>query len=191
MGNEFPASPPFWFGNSGTFATSGGVWTGDSTGDGAADARPERRRPRLREWLAMAVVALSLLGLGERCGVNPHLSSPSATLHHYWEALRQGDEAGVAECLVQGARDLPFPGMLWFLPPTSELWLDGFRSLPVQSGRVLASYQVHFVPEGSGIVETFDTGSELVRTRGEWRIARPLGEASMPDWRPIRRTVDS
>ena len=50
-----------------------------------------------------------------------------------------GDEAGVAECLVQGARDLPFPGMLWFLPPTRALWIDDFRSLPVQSGRVLAT----------------------------------------------------
>jgi len=191
VGNEFPVSAPRWFGNSGTLTTPPGVWTGGPTMVGAGDAVPEPSRPRWREWLLVALVASSLLGLGERCRVNPHLVSPSATLHRYWEALRQGDETGVAECLVQGARDLPFPGMLWFMPPTSELWLDEFRSLPVQSGRVLATYQVHFIPDGSGMVESFETGSELVRTRGEWRIARPLGEASVPDWRPIRRVVDS
>jgi hypothetical protein len=139
----------------------------------------------------VALVALSLFGLGERCRVNPRLVSPSATLRQYWRSLRTGDEGGVAECLVEGTRDLPFPGMLWFLPPTRELWLDDFHSLPVQSGRVLATYQVHFLPYGTGEVETFRTGSELVRTRGEWRIVRPLGEASMPEWRPIRRAVDS
>ena len=153
--------------------------------------RPVCSRLRWREWLSIALVASSLLGLGERCRVDPSLVSPSSTLHRYWEALRTGDEAGVAECLVEVQRDLPFPGMLWFMPPTSELWLDEFRSIPVQSGRVLATYQVHFVPDGSGVVESFRSGSELVRTRGEWRIARPLGEASMPEWRPIRRTVDS
>ena len=139
----------------------------------------------------IALVASSLLGLGERCRVNPHLVSPSSTLEQYWEALRTGDEVSAAECLVEGPHDLPFPGMLWFMPPTRELWLDDFRSLPVHSGRVLATYSVHFMPVGSGTVESFRTGSELVRTRGEWRIARPLREASMPEWRPIRRVVDS
>ncbi|HEY2954903.1 MAG TPA: hypothetical protein VGK89_06620 [Candidatus Eisenbacteria bacterium] len=123
--------------------------------------------------------------------MNPHLMSPSATLYSYWEALRLGDEPGVAQCLMDGPRDLPFPGMLWFLPPTRDLWIEDLHSLPVYSGRVLATYQVHFVPEGSTVVETFRTASELVRTRGEWRIARPLGEASMPEWRPIHRVVDS
>lgn len=146
---------------------------------------------RWRDWLWIALAACSLLGIGEVCRVNPHLVSPSATLRSYWEALRAGDEAVAVECLVDGPNDLPFPGMLWFLPPTTELWIDDFHSIPVQSGRVLATYQVHFVPDGSDGVETFRTGSELVRTRGEWRIERPLGEASMPEWRPIRRTVDS
>lgn len=191
MGPEVHPSIPRRFGISGTLSHPGGVWTVEPSGDGAGDGNPGYSRPRWREWLSIVLVASSLLGLGERCRVNPHLVSPSATLHRYWEALRSGDEGGVAECLVQGTRDLPFPGMLWFLPPTRELWLDEFRSLPVQSGRVLATYQVHFVPYGSSEVESFRTGSELVRTRGEWRIARPLGEASMPEWRPIRRTVDS
>lgn len=191
MDLESLPSIPHRLGISGTLPSPRGVWTFDPSGGGAGDVRPVCSRLRWREWLSIALVASSLLGLGERCRVDPSLVSPSATLHRYWEALRAGDEAGVAECLVQGQRDLPFPGMLWFMPPTSELWLDEFRSIPVQSGRVLATYQVHFVPDGSGVVESFRSGSELVRTRGEWRIARPLGEASMPEWRPIRRTVDS
>ena len=188
MGSEILPSSQ-WFGISGTHPPGNGVWTFDPVGDGASDERLSR--PRARDWLWIALVAFSLLGLGERCQVNPHLMSPSATLHRYWEALRAGDEGSVAECLVEGTRALPFPGMLWFLPPTRDLWLDDFRSLPVQSGRVLTTYQVHFIAKGSVDVESFRTGSELVRSRGEWRIARPLGEASMPDWRPIRRPVDS
>jgi hypothetical protein len=180
-----------WFGISGTHPQGSGVWTCDPVGDGTASGDERLSRPRARDWLLIALVAFSLLGLGERCRVNPHLMSPSATLHRYWEALRAGDEASVAECLVEGTRDLPFPGMLWFLPPTRELWIDDFRSLPVQAGRVLTTYQVHFVANGTDDVETFRTGSELVRNRGEWRIARPLGEASMPEWRPIHRAVDS
>ena len=39
-------------------------------------------------------------------------------------------------------------------------------------------------------VGSFRTADEMVRMRGEWRIARPLGEASMPDWQPIPRSVD-
>jgi hypothetical protein len=187
---EVHSSVPPWLGISGTPTPPPGVWTVGPFRDGAGDDA-KSSRPRWREWLWIALVASSLLGLGERCRVNPGLVSPSATIHRYWEALRTGDEAGVADCLVEGARDLPFPGMLWFLPPTRELWLDDFRSLPVQSGRVLATYQVHFLPYGSQDVQTFQSGSELVRTRGEWRIARPLGEASMPEWKPIPRTVDS
>ncbi len=143
-----------------------------------------------REWLALALVCSSLLGLGERCRVDPRLTSPGSTLEAYWEALRAGDDAGVAECLVEGVHDLPFPGMLWFLPPTRELRLEGFRSLPVQSGRVMVTYEVHYRPEGASREQSFRTGNELVRTRGEWRIARPLGEAAMPEWKPVPRAID-
>ena len=191
MGSENLPSSPGWFGISGTLTPGRGVWTCDPVGDGAGKGDERLSRPRARDWLWIALVAFSLLGLGERSRVNPHLMSPSETIHRYWEALRAGDEASVAECLVAGTRDLPFPGMLWFLPPTRELWIDDFRSLPVQAGRVLTTYQVHFVANGSDDVESFRTGSELVRNRGEWRIARPLGEASMPEWRPIHRAVDS
>jgi hypothetical protein len=191
VGSEILPSVPPWSGISGAFSPPSGVWTCGPSEDGATGDVSGFSKPRWRDWVLVALVASSLLGLGERWRVNPHLVSPSATLQQYWEALRTGDEAGVAECLVQGERDLPFPGMLWFMPPTRALWLDDFRSLPVQSGRVLATYQVHFAPYGTGEVETFRSGSELIRTRGEWRIVRPLGEASMPEWRPIRRVVDS
>jgi hypothetical protein len=36
----------------------------------------------------------------------------------------------------------------------------------------------------------FQTGCELVRQRGEWRIAKAIGEVSMPDWKPVPGPVD-
>jgi hypothetical protein len=140
--------------------------------------------------LLVALAAWSLLGLGERWRVDPRFASPSATLNAYWEALRAGDDGGLADCLVEGQNDLPFPGMLWFLPPTRELHLDQFRSLPVQSGRVMVTYEVHYLAVGAGEEQTFRMGNELIRARGEWRITRPLGEAGMPQWKPMSRAVD-
>ncbi|HEV2106321.1 MAG TPA: hypothetical protein VGU27_11395 [Candidatus Eisenbacteria bacterium] len=128
--------------------------------------------------------AYSLLGQGERFRVDPRLSTPSATLQSFWESLRENDAVGAYDCLVEGRHDVPEPGALWFLPPTDELWLTGFRSLPVTAGRVMVSYEVHYRPSATGDERMFRTGSELVRTRGEWRIARPLGQASMPEWKP-------
>jgi hypothetical protein len=37
----------------------------------------------------------------------------------------------------------------------------------------------------------FRFGNELVREHGEWRIAKSIGEASMPEWKPKDRPVDS
>jgi hypothetical protein len=85
---------------------------------------------------------------------------------------------------------MPFEGMLWFLPERAELRLDEFRSLPVTNGRVMVSYEVQYRAPGAPRVERFQTGNELVRTRGEWLIARPLGEASMPEWHAVERPVD-
>jgi len=138
----------------------------------------------------VALASLTLLGQGERCRVDPRFLSPSATLATYWSALRDGDANTVWECFVEGRHDLPMPGMLWFLPPTKQVTLDEFRSLPVTGGRVMVSYQVRYRPNGSGEEHSFRTGDELVRMRGEWRIARPLGEASMPEWSPSSRPVD-
>jgi hypothetical protein len=138
----------------------------------------------------MALVGWSLLGLGERCRVDARFTSPSSTLNAYWEALRTGNEAGLADCLLDGLHDQPFPGMLWFLPPTRSLHLDEFRSLPIQGGRVMVTYEVRYLAEGAGREQSFRMSHELVRTRGEWRIARPLGEAGMPEWKPVPRAVD-
>ncbi len=137
------------------------------------------------------VAAGTLLGQGERCRVDGRFRSPSATLETYWESLRSGDADQAWECFVEGRHDLPMPGMLWFLPPTEDLWLTGYRSLPVTSGRVMVTYEVHYRPEGTGDERMFKTGSELIRLRGEWRIAQPLGEASMPEWKPVQGPIDS
>jgi hypothetical protein len=144
----------------------------------------------LRLWLVLALGAFSLLGQGERCRVDPRFISPSATLATFWEALRVGDADAVWECFVEGRHDLPVPGQLWFLPPTDRITLAEFRSLPVTAGRVMVTYEVHYVPRGLGEEHSFRTGDELVRMRGQWRITRPLGQASMPDWEPTPRPVD-
>jgi hypothetical protein len=144
-----------------------------------------------RAWLLLAVASLSLLGQGERSTVDPRFTSPSTTLRSYWQSLRAGDAEGAWECLVEGRHQPPWPGMLWFLPPTDELTLEGFRSLPVTGGRVLVSYQVRYRATGSGDVRSFRSADELVRTRGEWRIARPIGEVSMPEWQPMPHRVDT
>lgn len=138
----------------------------------------------------VALACLSLLGQGERCRVDPRFHSPSATLLSYWEALRTNDVDGAYECFVEGRHDLPMPGALWFLPPTDDLWLEGFRSLPVTSGRMLVTYEVHYRMRGFGDERKFRTGSELVRMRGEWRISGPLGQASMPEWKPTPGPID-
>jgi hypothetical protein len=177
---------------SGTPAPSVGVSESDRPTENApwARARAAGFAATWRGTLTVALVSLSLLGQGERARVDPRFVSPSATLRTYWEALRVGDAAGAWECLVEGRHDLPRPGMLWFLPPTDELTLDGFRSLAVTRGRILVSYVIRYRTAGTFDVRSFRSADELVRMRGEWRIARPIGEASMPDWQPAPRPVD-
>jgi hypothetical protein len=138
----------------------------------------------------VVALCLSLFGQGERARVDARFISPSATLQTYWESLRLGEAEAAWECLVEGRHQLPMPGMLWFLPPTDELTLEEFRSLPVTGGRILVSYEVRYRPIGDEVVRSFRTADELVRMRGEWRIARPVGEASMPEWQPASRPVD-
>jgi hypothetical protein len=131
-----------------------------------------------------------LLGQGERCLVDARFSSPSATLATYWSALRDGDAGTAGECVLEGTEGQPFPGMLWFMPPTREVRLQAFRSLPVTAGRLYVSYEVRFRPLGAIEEQSFQTGHELVRLHGGWRIARGLGTASLPQWRSIPRAVD-
>jgi hypothetical protein len=160
-------------------------------GNPRAARPPERHRVGWRGGLLVAWLALALLGQGERYRVDEHFASPSATLRTYWDAMREGDDDTVARCFVAGEHDLPFPGMLWFMPPTREVRLEGFRSLPVSAGRVLVTYEVRYRPDGARLEPGFRPGPALVRQRGEWRIERAIGEASMPEWKPVRRAVDS
>lgn len=173
---------------SGTDAAPGGVDPG--VGPVSEPSAPERHRARPMTLVMVFVLALGLLGQGERFRLDPRFRSPSSTLLSYWGALSDGDSERVFECQAEMRDDLPLPGALWFMPPTDELWLDGFRSLPVTGGRVLVTYEVHYRPTGAGEERMFQTGSELVRVRGEWRIARPIGEASMPEWKPVPGPVD-
>lgn len=158
--------------------------------EGGGESVARSRTHGWRTWLVVVAAACTLLGQGERCRVDGRFRSPSATLQTYWESLRTGDADQAWECFVEGRHDLPMPGMLWFLPPTEDLWLTGYRSLPVTGGRVLVTYEVHYRPDDTRDERMFKTGSELVRMRGEWRIAQPLGEASMPEWKPVQGPVD-
>lgn len=151
----------------------------------------EGNRLGWRGWLAVMAVACTLLGQGERCRVDRRLRAPSTTLQTYWDALRAGDADGAKACIVEGRRDVPLPGSVWFLRSTDDLWLSGYRSLPVTAGRVMVSYEVHYREQSTGDERMFRFGNELLRVRGEWRIAKPIGEASMPEWKPKVRPVDS
>ncbi len=175
--------------DSGTSATPCGVTPADrSRGDGGTAA--SQKRIRARHLALVGIAAFALLGQGERCLVDARFSSPSATLATYWSALRDGDAVTAGECVIEGTEGQPFPGMLWFMPPTREVRLQGFHSLPVTAGRLYVSYEVRFRPLGAIEEQSFQTGHELVRLHGGWRIARGLGTASLPQWRSIPRAVD-
>lgn len=174
---------------SGTAATPCGVYPPDRSGGDGGTAAPRRRIRALHRAL-VGLASFALLGQGERFVVDPRFSSPSATLVTYWSALRDNDERTVAQCVLEDVEGQPFPGMLWFMPPTREVRLESFRSLPVTSGRLFVTYEVRFRPVGAVEEQAFQTGNELVRTRGEWRIARGLGPAGLPEWHCIPRAVD-
>ncbi len=151
---------------------------------------PGRRAYRLLARVGLALCCVSLLGQGERLRVDPRFATPSATLNTYWSALGQGKVEDVWECFVEGRNDLPVPGMLWFLPPMERLELGAFHSLPVTRGHVLVSYEVRYVPRGLRRECSFRTRDELVRMRGAWRIARPVGLASFPAFPYPPRPID-
>jgi len=159
----------------------------------AAVATPAREGTRLgwRGWFAVLTVACTLLGQGERCRIERTYRSPATTIQAYWEALRGGDADAAWACFVEGRPDVPMPGAVWFLPSTDDLWLTGYRALPVAPSRTMVSYEVHYRDRWSGEERMFRFGNELVRRRGEWHIAKPIGEASMPEWKPKDRPVDS
>lgn len=175
--------------DSGTTAGPSGVCPTDRPWGGGGTVAPHKRI-RARHLTLVGIAAFALLGQGERCLVDARFSSPSATLATYWSALRDGDAATADECVIEDAEGHPFPGMLWFMPPTREVRLEEFRSLPVTAGRLYVSYEVRFRPLGAIDEQSFQTGHELVRLHGGWRIARGLGTASLPQWHSIPRAVD-
>lgn len=189
--------PPVAAGNvPGTALPPAGVCEGDRPGgDGggpAPGAGPATPPHRIRAWqlAVVGIAACALLGQGEPCRVDPRFGSPSATLATYWSALRDGDAETAAECAVDGAAGQPFPGMLWFMPPTREVRLGEFRSLPVSAGRLLVTYEVRFRPLGAVEEQRFETGHELVRLRDGWHIAGGLEGTHLPEWQSIPRAVD-
>jgi hypothetical protein len=139
------------------------------------------RPARTRVWLGAVVLTVLLLGTGERWKADARFRSPSSTLDTYWQALRHDDDFTAEECLLDPDREVPMPGSLWFLPPTTALRITNMHQLPVESGRVMVTYEVRFVPLGGGGEQVFRTAAEMVRDRGE---------VSLPEWKPIRRTVD-
>lgn len=151
----------------------------------------EGRRLGVRGWLGVVAVSFTLLGQGEHSQVDRRFRHPSTTLQTYWEALRAGDADGAYACLLDGRHEVPLPGTVWFLPSSDDLWLTGYRSLAVSPDRVMVSYEVHYRDAWSNEERMFKFGNELLRERGEWRIAKPIGEASMPEWKPQDRPVDS
>ena len=184
-----PSAPAAEAEDVGTSAIPDGVIAPSPTGLENPD-RGSLRRLSLRGLFLVLLASLTLLGQGERCRVDARFISPSSTLETFWAAMAAGKAEDVWECFVEGRHDLPVPGMLWFLPSTDRIALTEFRSLPVASGRVLVSYEVRFVPVGDTTERSFRTGDELVRIRGQWRIARPIGQVNMPEFRLPSRTVD-
>jgi hypothetical protein len=168
---------------SGTATPPGGVERSE------VPAAPRRRVPAWL-WCGVALVAYGLLGQGERATVDVRFASPGAALNTYWEALRASDEVTLAECMLDSNEELPFPGMLWFMPPTERIRLGAFHTLGMTGGRLVVTYEVRLLPTGMTRDLQFQTSNELVRRRGEWRIARGIGSASIPEWRPIPRPVD-
>jgi len=157
--------------------------------DGVVPGEARRRRPAAWQWTAAVLLAFALLGQGERSTVDLSFSTPTATLFTYWEALRANDEWTLAQCMLDDTEDRPVAGMLWFMPPTRRVHLEAFHTLGVTGGRMVVTYQVRFRPTGTARDLRFQTSNELVRQHGEWRIARGVGSASIPEWRSIPRPI--
>lgn len=148
-----------------------------------------RRRTAVWQWAAGVMLVFALLGQGERSTVDLRFATPTATLFTYWEALRANDEWTLAQCMLDDSEDRPSAGQLWFMPPSPRIHLDHFHTLGVTGGRMVVTYDVRFRPVGTARDLRFQTSNELVRQHGEWRIARGIGSASIPEWRAIPRRI--
>jgi hypothetical protein len=147
------------------------------------------RRPGARRMVLLLLLAMSLMGQGERFQIDPRFRTPSATLHTYWEALRRQDLTTVNDCLTDPGLLRPFPGMLWFLPPVDEIQLKSMRLVGAEAGRMIAVYEVQFLPSGTEDLQTFVTTTELRRVGQEWRVVPAEGD-ELPAWQPFPRAVD-
>lgn len=134
--------------------------------------------------------ALSLLGQGERCHINPQLRSPGSAIAFYWEALQLNDSERMAACSLESDASLPFPGMLWAFPNTRELSIEHLRYVPIDADHVVVSYDVVFRPIGGEQDRSLAAMTEVVRVRGEWRVARPLAENGILNGQPPPTRVD-
>jgi len=178
---------------SGTAARPSGVW---NVGAVLAGIRAARRRsavwPRTG-WRAWAVVfaTLSLLGQGERYRLDPRFDSPTATLLTYWAAVQDDDAEGVIECFAEPTRAIPYPGMVWAIPPARTLGLYTVRCEPAGQGRVLATYEVRVTARDALDAQRLAISTSLVRVRGAWRIDEALDDMKALDaTAPVRRVVD-
>ena len=157
--------------------------------EGAAPPIPQpegvwgRHPATRRSWLFLGWLLFAVLGQGERFHLDHRFRTFDRTLATYWEALRANDPETLSECMADGTT-MPYPGMVWFLPPSDALHIDEIQALPVERGRMLVRYQVRYQPRGSHGELGFRTSSELVQIHGEWRIAHPIDAASIPEWRP-------
>jgi hypothetical protein len=143
-----------------------------------------------RGRVLLALALLSLLGQGERLVIDPLLRAPGSALAAYWEAIQLNDVDRLESCAAQPLSDVPFPGMLWSFPATRACWITDIRFVPIESGRLLASYDVHYRPVGHEEEHTLAVVTELVKLRGEWRIVNPLSEAGLLDGAPPQPPVD-
>ena len=146
---------------------------------------------RARAWGFVLIACAALLGQGEQLRQDARFRSPGAALTTYWAALRDGDMTTVTQCFTDPQASMPFPGMVWFLPPVDSLKIASIHIVSAQSNLITAMYEVQFTPEGTTQAQHFITTSELRRLGREWRIVPPTDQAAMPEWKPYPRTVDS
>ena len=146
-------------------------------------------RAGVRAWALVLFLCAAVLGQGSRCQVDARFATPHATLDTFWKALADGDAETAAMCLERGDYEGPFPGTVWSMPPTRELRLETLSQLPVRRGLVMVNYEVHYHAIGVSEELSFPVENQLVQVRGEWRIAAPFGNASLPTTRPIHRLL--